>query len=94
MGRRVPPDDVMYSWPTPNYVDPVTRAPGIRAGMTVSAVLALVAVGMRLYIRMRVVRKVGVDDWLVGAAMVGWRFSFLNGVGGREFENGEMGEGM
>jgi hypothetical protein len=66
---RLPPASVIASWPTPNYVNPETRGPGLLITEIIMVTIALTMLGLRLFVRLRIVRKTGWDDWLmVGAA--------------------------
>lgn len=61
---------VIASWPTPNYVNPVTRGPGVIIWNIVFLILAMVVVVLRLYTRSRITRTFGWDDALIGLAVV------------------------
>ncbi|TLD38069.1 putative alpha-galactosidase B [Venturia nashicola] len=65
---RFPPPDVMAKWPRPNYKDPVTRGPAIIVVELTILPLALACVALRLWIRIRWLRKSWWDDWLMLAA--------------------------
>jgi hypothetical protein len=65
---RLPPPSVIASWPTPNYVDPETRGPGLLVTEIVIVTIALTVLALRLYVRLRIVRKTGWDDWLMVTA--------------------------
>jgi hypothetical protein len=67
--RNVPPE-VMATWPQPNYDDPVRRGNALiitELSIVSVAILTLVA---RLYVRFRIVRTSGADDWVMLVAMV------------------------
>jgi hypothetical protein len=62
---QLPPLAIIESWPAPNYVDPVTRG---RANAVMNFVLyplVCVALGIRVYTRLRISRSFGWDDWLI-----------------------------
>jgi len=73
MGVGVP-EAVSQSWPAPNYAHPVRRGPELYIISSFFLLLAVMAVGVRLYTRIMVRRWVGPDDGLVIIALV----SFLN----------------
>ncbi len=65
-----PPWSVIASWPRPNYIDPVTRGPGLVIVNVVLLVLMLLVVGLRFYTRMRITKSFGADDIFIGLALV------------------------
>ncbi|KAF2721800.1 hypothetical protein K431DRAFT_63989 [Polychaeton citri CBS 116435] len=67
---RLPPLDVLISWPRPNYVDPVTRSTALLVtnGIFVSGMV--LAVGLRFYSRIKVKNWYGVDDGFIAVATV------------------------
>jgi hypothetical protein len=67
---RFPPLSVIATWPAPNYVDPVTRGSALLIVELIFLPLALICVCLRLYVRIRMLRKVWWDDWLMAAAAV------------------------
>jgi len=69
---RNPPPDVVASWPAPNYTNPETRGPALIIVDLLAVSISTICLGLRLYVRARIVRSVGWDDWLmVGAALFG-----------------------
>lgn len=46
------------------------RGPTILAILYSGTVLAAIAVALRLWVRIKFLRKVGLDDWLVAASLV------------------------
>lgn len=67
---RFPPPSVTASWPTPNPTNPVTRNDALVAIELILLSLALICLSLRLFVRIRIVRRGGWDDWLmVGAAI-------------------------
>ncbi|KAJ8068770.1 hypothetical protein OCU04_002466 [Sclerotinia nivalis] len=67
---QLPSPEILASWPTPNYVDPVTRG---NAVLVVNAVLfpvVLFIILIRLYTRLQISKSFGLDDWLIIAAML------------------------
>ena len=76
---RLPPLEVLYSWPDPNYVDPVTRGSALLVVNCVFVSVAVLFVGARLYTRLWVKNWFGLDDVFIILAMVGERlFSILS----------------
>ncbi|KAI5808650.1 hypothetical protein DFH27DRAFT_233961 [Peziza echinospora] len=55
----------LASWPTPNYVNPVSRAKASLVVVGVLLPLAVLIMAGRLYTRIRIVKTVGLDDWLM-----------------------------
>ncbi|EPS34360.1 hypothetical protein PDE_09324 [Penicillium oxalicum 114-2] len=62
---KLPPPAVMATWPTPNYIDPVTRGHGVLYVNVIFTSLALLVVALRLYTRFRITCSAGVDDALI-----------------------------
>ncbi|KAF2765627.1 hypothetical protein EJ03DRAFT_377627 [Teratosphaeria nubilosa] len=67
---RIPPLDVILSWPKPNYVDPATRGPASVVVSLIFAVLMLIVVSLRLYCRTRVKKWFGWDDVMIAFALI------------------------
>lgn len=67
---RFPPAIVLFTWPTPNYVDPVTRGDGALVVSIVFIVLAFLVTCLRLYTRLRITCSPGIDDILIVIALV------------------------
>ena len=61
---------VIATWPTPNYVDPETRGPGLLVVNVVFSILCLFAVAARLWARLRIVHSPGLDDVLIVISFV------------------------
>jgi hypothetical protein len=70
---RFPPPSVIASWPVANYDDPVTRGPTVMIVELSILPFALACVILRLWIRIRWLRKGWWDDWLMVVAMVCFR---------------------
>ncbi|KAK3290404.1 uncharacterized protein B0H64DRAFT_452362 [Chaetomium fimeti] len=69
---RLPPPEVVASWPTPNYTNPETQAPTLLIVELTTLSIALICLGLRLYARKRILGQYGCDDWLMmGAAFFG-----------------------
>lgn len=69
-GGTDPPLNVILSWPKPNYVNPETRGDGIVIYSYISASIATILVCLRLYARIFLLRKPGLDDVLVVVGLV------------------------
>ncbi len=67
---RLPPLSVLISWPTPDYVHPVTHGPALLIVNVIFITLVTVAVVGRLYSRLVVKQWFGVDDSLILLAYV------------------------
>ena len=67
---QLPPADVLASWPTPNYVDPVARGPANLIMNVILYPLVCLAIFLRLFTRLRISKSFGVDDWLILASLV------------------------
>ncbi|RMZ77903.1 hypothetical protein DV738_g4147, partial [Chaetothyriales sp. CBS 135597] len=63
-----PPESVINSWPTPNYVNPETHGPGLVIICILMASLGVVVVSIRLYSRAFITRALGIDDALIVVA--------------------------
>lgn len=66
----MPPVSVLSAWPTPNYIDPVTKGPENVVMVAIFFPLALFIVGIRMYTRIRLSKSFGLDDWFILAAVV------------------------
>jgi len=67
---RSAPPEVVAAWPKPNYVDPETQGPDLIVAGLFTLVVALAALGLRLYVRLGVMRKTAMDDWVMVVATV------------------------
>ncbi|KAK4156080.1 hypothetical protein C8A00DRAFT_12896 [Chaetomidium leptoderma] len=69
---RLPPPDVVASWPDPNYINPVTRGPAIIIVELITLPVALICLGLRLYVKVKTIGRSEWDDWMmVGGAFFG-----------------------
>lgn len=64
------PLSVIASFPTPNYIDPVTRGAGLVVVNVIFLVLITVCVALRLYTRIAIKRWFGIDDWFIILAYI------------------------
>src|SRR4051812_2921558 len=67
---QLPPVDVLLSWPTPNYEDPVTRGPALVIVNSIFVALAVSTVAARLYTRIVIKRWFGIDDVFILLALL------------------------
>ncbi len=67
---RSPPPEVLASWPTPNYVNPETRGHALTIVELTALSISSICLGLRLYVRARIMRSVDWDDWLMLAGAV------------------------
>lgn len=65
------PLSVLFSFPTPNYVDPVTRGPALIIVNAIFLSLCTIALLLRLYTRVFIKRWFGSDDVFIILAYVG-----------------------
>lgn len=62
---KLPPEAILATWPTPNYIDPPTRGPGVLIVNATCLSLAFIVVSLRIYTRIRITYSAGVDDVLI-----------------------------
>ncbi|KAJ4398216.1 hypothetical protein N0V85_006342 [Neurospora sp. IMI 360204] len=67
---RIPPPEVRAQWPKPNYDNPERRGPGLVIVELVMLPLSVMFVALRLYVRARLLRKTGWDDWFMIMATI------------------------
>ena len=67
---RSAPPEVVATWPKPNYIDPQSQGPDLIVAGLFTLVLALGCLGLRLYVRLGVMRKAEMDDWVMVVATV------------------------
>jgi hypothetical protein len=67
---KLPPPEVLMSYPPPNYVNPTTRGPTLVIVNGVFLGIATLAVLLRLYTRLFVKRWFGWDDVFICCAYV------------------------
>jgi hypothetical protein len=68
---RSAPPEVLKTWPKPNYIDPVTRGPGLMVVELTLLPLAMIIVFLRMWVRIAWLKKSWWDDYLMVVAMVG-----------------------
>jgi hypothetical protein len=69
-GGYHPPPEVIESWPKPNYINPESKGNGLLIVALVFTVLSVLVVSLRLWTRLWLQRRPGMDDLLIGLAMV------------------------
>lgn len=67
---RLPPPEVLASWPTPNYTNPQKQGPTLLIVELTTLSIALICLVLRLYSRKMRYNKLALDDWLMIAAAV------------------------
>ena len=65
------PNEVILSWPTPNYVDPVTRGDAIFYVNSIFIAVVVIICILRLYTRFFIKHWLGADDAFITIALVG-----------------------
>lgn len=67
---KIPPLEVIASWPQPNYIDPESKAhEGKIIGSTALSLVTLI-LAIRLYSRKRLTNGFGLDDMFICLAYV------------------------
>ncbi len=69
-GGKNPPKSVIKTWPKPNYVNPETTGGETMIIAIVLGVIGTIVVFARLYARFIVIRRPGIDDYLIIVAWV------------------------
>ncbi|KAF1365915.1 hypothetical protein EJ07DRAFT_53053, partial [Lizonia empirigonia] len=67
---KLPPVEVILSWPTPNYANPVTRGNALLVVNSIFIALVVIFVGLRMYTRLIIKRWFGLDDVFILLALV------------------------
>ncbi|OQE40177.1 hypothetical protein PENCOP_c006G06986 [Penicillium coprophilum] len=67
---KLPPADIVNSWPTPNYIDPPTRGHGVLVVNIVCFAFTFLVVCLRLYTRLWITCSAGIDDLLIVIGLV------------------------
>ncbi|KAB5570724.1 integral membrane protein [Coniochaeta sp. 2T2.1] len=67
---QIPASSVLASWPTPNYIDPVTHGPANIIVIVLLLSLAVIFLCIRFYTRLLITRGSGVDDILILLAFI------------------------
>ncbi|KAF3004185.1 hypothetical protein E8E13_006247 [Curvularia kusanoi] len=67
---KLPPIDVILTWPTPNYVNPETRGNALVVVNSILIALVVMIVGLRMYTRLSIKRWFGLDDIFILIALL------------------------
>lgn len=67
---RPVPLSVFLHWPTPNYVNPITRGDALLVINIIFIILVTLSVAIRLYARMKIRSQAGIDDIMIVLAYV------------------------
>lgn len=70
MTSRFPTPSEMAAWPKPNYIDPETKQPVALGLNTVMTFVIVSFVSCRFYSRTRLIKALGLDDWIMLLAAV------------------------
>ncbi|KAH7371592.1 hypothetical protein BKA66DRAFT_423792 [Pyrenochaeta sp. MPI-SDFR-AT-0127] len=71
MPGGINPPLVQWSkWPNPNYINPTTKPKHILFAACFFGPLSLLVLSARLWVRIRIQRNAGWDDWLMLASWV------------------------
>lgn len=67
---QLPPPEVLLTWPTPNYQDPVTRGNAVLVTSIVFVILSTIVTALRVYTRLRITCTAGLDDIMILIGLV------------------------
>ncbi|KAF9699265.1 hypothetical protein EKO04_003181 [Ascochyta lentis] len=67
---KLPPIEVILTWPTPNYANPVTRGDALLVVNSIFIALVVITVGLRMYTRLIIKRWFGIDDVFILLALL------------------------
>jgi hypothetical protein len=65
-----PPPSVIASWPQSNYVDPDARGKELIVFSGVLGIASLLAVVSRIYVRVKIQKRLGTDDYCLVLGLV------------------------
>lgn len=65
-----PPPSVIATWPKPNYTDPEVRGKELIVFSGVLGIASLLVVVARFYVRIKIQRRVRVDDYFLILGLV------------------------
>lgn len=82
---KLPPADVLATWPTPNYIDPTTRGDSVLVVTIVFSAIAFVITCLRLYTRIKITCSPGIDDILIVVALVCYNRNMASLAGSNMF---------
>ncbi|EFE32779.1 uncharacterized protein ARB_00237 [Trichophyton benhamiae CBS 112371] len=66
----VAPPEVIASWPKPNYVNPEHQGPHLTIIVLSSFAISSAVVALRTYVRVKIKKNAGWDDWLMLSTLV------------------------
>lgn len=67
---RIPPPQILSTFPQPNYIDPVTRGPVLLIITVVFLPIIYIVVGLRTFTRTHLSKHFGIDDVFLLIALV------------------------
>lgn len=67
---QLPPPEVLLTWPTPNYHDPVTRGNAVLVASIVLVIFSTIVTALRVYTRLRITCTSGLDDIMILIGLV------------------------
>ncbi|KAL5342923.1 hypothetical protein BJX70DRAFT_239945 [Aspergillus crustosus] len=67
---KLPPIEVLLTWPAPNYDDPPTRGKAVLVMTIICLVLSTIITALRVYTRLIITRTAGLDDILIVFGLV------------------------
>jgi hypothetical protein len=65
-----PPPTQWLVWPTPNYIDPITKPKCVLFFACLLGPISAALLLARMWVRIRVQKRAGCDDWLMLVAWV------------------------
>jgi hypothetical protein len=69
-GGLRPPLEQFIAWPRPNYDDPITKPKYVLVFSCILGPISLALLVARLWVRLRIQKSAGWDDWLMFASWV------------------------
>ncbi|KAL4928668.1 uncharacterized protein BDV17DRAFT_291300 [Aspergillus undulatus] len=66
---KLPPIDVLLTWPTPNYHDPVHRGNAVLIASIIFMIISTIITALRVWTRLRITCTAGLDDILIVLAL-------------------------
>ncbi|KAL3481373.1 hypothetical protein BJX99DRAFT_253677 [Aspergillus californicus] len=67
---RTPPPEVIASWPEPNYINPSYQGHQLLVVGIILLITSSTILGLRLWVRLRMKRSAGWDDWIMVATLL------------------------
>ncbi|KAI0458400.1 hypothetical protein F5B21DRAFT_500660 [Xylaria acuta] len=81
---KIPPAEVIASWPKPDYIDPESRGPAGKIVGSILLGLVTVILAIRLYSRKRLTKGFGLDDMLICLAYIPATAFTITGISTQE----------